>query len=124
MGLLVDEKFNMQMCLKHWEDLKGAIKARGLWDMVSDTGQEVMAKMKAGMDTPEKFDPLMGAHMLLVKNAIGCFGIGVMTVDENGQDRCPVCVAEAEPQITENWIEKAADGAAAYAKSIQNPPSR
>lgn len=103
----------MRMCQPHWDRLKQAIIARGLGDMISSSGEELVKRITAD-DTLENFDPLMAAHNMIVRNALQCGGIEILVQREDGSHLCPLC--EAESHGCTDWIEHAADGAAEAAR--------
>lgn len=117
----------MKFCMDHWTALRAAIEARGLSALVADTSEEVASKMVSETTSGpsiDNFDPLMGAHMAIVSNAIGLAGLAVMMPNEDGSDRCPLCFltkshAEGctDPNCTvttyDHWIDRAADDALA-----------
>jgi hypothetical protein len=111
----------MNLCPTHWNQLKQAIKARGLWDLVSADGAEAMAVMQHDLDgkpaTKEKFDPLLAATFKIYENAIRAGGLYMMNQKEDGADYCAVC--EAEAHNAPGWIDLAADGVAAFARELQ-----
>lgn len=94
----------MKFCMPHWKELREGIKARGLWHLVSGSGEELVARMKAAGELD--VDPLMVAHNLIMQNALNTAGFEVMRPNDDGTERCPVCFLDAP-----TWIDKAADGA-------------
>jgi hypothetical protein len=110
----------MKICESHWEKLRAAIKVRGIYDLVSDSGEEAIKRTVEvinGVDTVENFDPLLSANYMICGNALSAGGLYLMGVDESGKHYCPLC--EAEKHQFTNWIDKAADAAAAHAKLLQ-----
>lgn len=110
----------MRICIPHYEQLKTAIKARGLWDMVGGEKPEMVEKFKASIDGATKvetFDPLLAANNMIWSVGIKCFGLGLMQPDENGEHRCPIC--EAGKHGHHDWIEKAAIEAERIAKDFK-----
>jgi hypothetical protein len=101
----------MKMCPLHWERLKELIRSKGLWDFVSSSGEEACQRMRDELDgksvTKKTFDPLIGAHNMIVNAALEMGGIYVIGVDEEGNDYCPIC--EAEKHDAMDWPEKAVD---------------
>lgn len=110
----------MQFCDVHWQKLRAAIDARGLSDYVPANGTEAADKMRdattRGEFTAANFDPLMGAHNTIVRNALNLAGLAVLQ-----HDGCPICYLTEEHARTcttpncaqdfERWIDYAADGA-------------
>ena len=102
-------------CRPHWDQLRNAIKARGLWDLVSTSGEQARERLAhPGPETLDSFDPLIAAHNLITNNALEL--LGPFT-------GCPVCAVldkhAAECECTDDtpcpadygqWIDMAADG--------------
>lgn len=112
----------MKICPKHWEQLKHAIKVRGLFDFVSASGSEmferVLGDLQGEQTTRRNFDPLMACNNSLFANALQYGGLYLMMQQEDGTEYCPVCEANKHGQ--EGWIDLAADSAAEYMKTL--PP--
>jgi hypothetical protein len=117
----------MKFCMPHWTKLREAIDVRGMTHLVSQSGMaamESMVKDLTGQATLMDFDPLMSAHNMIVQNTMSIMGIDVLTQNEDGTDKCPICYLKAEhartctdPHCTadyEKWIDLAADGAKRY----------
>lgn len=123
----------MKFCQPHWDALRAAIDARGLTKLVAKDGLAAAARMAReaeGTGGPDDFDPLMSSHFAIINNAMNI-------VTENagpraalsfmGADICPLCelnslhlrdCQEAECSFSyDNWIERAADDAKAYAEA-------
>lgn len=107
----------MQFCQSHWNKLRAAIAERGLSDLVSGSGREVMTRLAGG-----GFDPLMGAHNRLIAALVSVAGPGLMTIDG-----CPICEGNkahdegcddptCRPNWYDAWIDNAADDALAEAR--------
>jgi hypothetical protein len=113
----------MKMCQPHWDKLRDAIKSRGLYGMVATDGAQAARDLGEGRP-----DPLMAAHNAIVGNALNRAGLAVVSPNEDGSERCPLCflIAAAagcqcgDPACTpearaaqsarfEAWIELAAD---------------
>jgi hypothetical protein len=113
----------VRMCQPHWERLKTAIADRGMDGLVSQDGAELVARMREQMEsgaTRDNFDPLMAAHNLILRNAMNVAGLDLMTPNDDGTDRCPICYlsdsfrAQCERtgrtfESYDCWCEKAAD---------------
>ena len=121
----------MKFCGRHWEALREAIRARGLFGLVATSGEQVVAMMTKelgdGESTKATFDPLMGAHNAIVSNVMGVVGIAVMMQNEDGSDRCPLCFIQSEHdahcKLTrcepyDTWINRAADDMRAKAVDL------
>ena len=112
------------MCKPHWDELREAIRARGIYDMVSANGPELAERLQAG-----KFDPLMSAHMAIVTNAMQVVGLDIMANNEDGSERCPLCYligacpCNNDPCSFKTWINQAADDAAKTARELRGQPS-
>jgi len=137
----------MKFCPSHWDRLKQAIKSRGLFDLVAGSGEEaaerVAGELKGAPTTISNFDPLMGAHNRIVHNTmeyLSKVGINPLTLfshaPEHPELECPICYlnwlsVEHDRTCTnpncprprglsfDDWIDKAADGAARFAASLQ-----
>jgi len=113
----------MKFCMKHWDALKEAIRARGLDGLSAKTGETVVAKqveeLKAGESSKTTFDPLMGAHNAIVVRALDIVGLDLLTGGEGETEKCPICYLQAGHDATckeegcthsfEPWIGFAAD---------------
>lgn len=79
----------MKFCQPHWDALRAAIESRGLGHLVAANGRDVFARMVAeleGRSDVDDFDPLMGAHNLIISKVMQGGGLYLMT-----GDYCPVC---------------------------------
>lgn len=105
----------MKFCLDHWDQLRAAIDGRGLTALVSDGGAEAAHRMRrelAGETSIDSFDPLMGAHNLIVSNAmqtiadVGGDPLVLLAPDAPDDVQCPVCylntLARRHDQICED----------------------
>lgn len=114
----------MQICTLHYEQLKQAIKARGLWDLVAQSKEEqqkvIEATIQGGDPKKETFDPLLSANNAIWSHAIKVGGLYLLTTKPDGTQYCPVCEADAHGQP--GWIEKAADGSAQQARLLHLTP--
>ncbi len=112
----------MKICPMHWEQLRHAIKVRGLWDLVC--GREIdqtdppkmLALMRA--NSIKDFNPLLFAAYNLYLGALRSGGQSILEPDEQFNEKCPCC--EAQKHGCLDWIDKAANGAADRAKEIGN----
>lgn len=87
----------MKMCSTHWEALREAIGARGLYDLVAKSPEE------ATKNTVRQ--PLMAATNMIYGNAIQAGGMEILCVKEDGAEHCPICFLQVS-----DWIEAAAAG--------------
>ena len=137
----------MKFCQTHWNNLRQAIKARGLWDMVAGSGEEAVQQAKDQLggkeQTKENFDPLMAAHWTICNNAmdtlkrIGANPLALLTQppEDHPEWECPLCYLNylsaehdrtcMDPNCTKTkgltfdiWIDKAADGVLEYVKEL------
>ncbi len=100
----------MQFCSVHWEELSDAIKTRGLWHLVPTSGEEAVRRV--GED---EFDPLMGAHNVIIGHALEAGGVEVMSDNNDGTPRCPVCYGISHDPEVASWITHAVEGCLKYA---------
>lgn len=75
------------MCDAHWKELKAKLAEAGLDRFIAKNGQEAIAKMTA----EDGFEPLMAANMGIFSNAIETAGLELMTPNDDGTERCPLC---------------------------------
>lgn len=110
----------MKFCMPHWEELRAAIKARGLDSLVSKGGEQAIAKLTSELDkgeaTKDTFDPLMGAHNAILTRALDMVGLELMSPNEDGSERCPLCFLISKCECTlgegchfKHWIPSVAD---------------
>lgn len=110
------------MCADHWEKLKDAIKARGIYHLVKDAKgvhAEVVEAVEKGENTSTP-DPLFAAHNMIVSNCLNVAGLEIMQPNADGSERCPLCYllkncpcGEEAACPFNTWIDRAADGALA-----------
>lgn len=84
----------MRFCLPHWQELREAILAQGLESLIAKDGEEIAARLHSELEEGAKktnFDPLMAAHMAILSNALSVAGLVVMSPNEDGSERCPLC---------------------------------
>lgn len=116
----------MKFCQPHWETLRAAIDARGLYHLVAKGGEQaarnLAAEVTAGPSI-QTFDPLMSAHNEIWMRAMDVGGLAIMAPNADGSERCPICFlndahdAECKgppacslpPRPFDHWIDKAAD---------------
>jgi hypothetical protein len=98
----------MKFCTPHWEQLKQAIKGKGLWDMVSADGKEAVQKLTAPQ-TRETLE-MVGPAALF----------GEETAEKHN---CPLCVAAeaAARHLPEQWIAGASRDVARIAEELKDP---
>jgi hypothetical protein len=102
----------MRICQKHWDALREAIKQRGLEHLVAQSGEAAVENIVAelqGTEKSEDYDPLMSCHWMIMGQATKMLGLEVMSPNEDGTPKCPVCaVVEA---IEFDYINGPADAA-------------
>ncbi|HXN30594.1 MAG TPA: hypothetical protein VN894_01985 [Polyangiaceae bacterium] len=124
----------MKFCVPHWEKLRANIKERGLFDLVAKSGEEIHGRMVAELEsgpTKTTFDPLMGAHNMIVRRVLDTVGLDLMLSNEDGSEKCPICYIAAghaaqckDPTCKvdaawyERWLGLAADDALTEAKRL------
>lgn len=118
------------MCQPHWDALKDAIESRGLGGLIAANARDAHARAVAdleGKSERDDFDPLMDATWMIYGRATRDFGLAMMTVDEQGNQYCPMCeLVKHTPQPPEGhryatneayFIDGPADAALAEAKA-------
>jgi len=101
----------MKMCSDHWDALKQAIDKRGLTKYIAKDAQAAGKRIQhelEGTESPDDFDPLMSATWAIYGHATNLFGLVIISLKNDGAERCPLCM------LAESWIELAADEAKAY----------
>lgn len=109
----------MKFCQPHWDRLKAEIQSHGVADFIARDGHEAMAQaigdLKGQRKTRENYDPLASACWMIYGRAIEAGGLYLMTEDEHGKERCPLCElkkhAPQHPDIDEQWIKGASKAA-------------
>lgn len=81
-----------------------------MWHLVPTSGEEAVRRVSDG-----EFDPLMGAHSMIVEHALAAGGLMVMQDNNDGTPRCPVCYGISYDPDVASWIVHAADGCQKYA---------
>lgn len=105
----------MKMCMPHWEELKTAIDDRGLSKFIAPSGEVLAKNLVTELQGGEKkFEPLMGANIAIMSNALQMGGLYLMT-----GDFCPLCELEKHtPEKASNWIKYASDEQYEKAKKL------
>lgn len=103
----------MKFCDRHWSMARAAITERGLAKDIAANGEEAMQRALEGTD-----DPLMRLFWMISNRVLEGLGLGLLTLDENGADRCPQCeVSKAcsceVANCADEWTASAADFIAA-----------
>lgn len=109
----------MKFCGAHWTELREAIDARGLGPLVSTSGTQAAARdanRLSGSEAGKDYDPLMAAHWAIVNRALSIAGLVLMSPNDDGTDRCPLCflITSCECTLGEGchyrgWITSVAD---------------
>lgn len=108
-----------QMCQPHWEKLKDAIKARGLYRFTAADGATLVEQVTRP-DARASFEPLMGAHLAILQNALA---VNLSAVLGEG---CPLCFliencACGKPDCRaklEDWPNRAAEDQLERARAL------
>lgn len=80
----------MKFCQDHWDELREKIIENGLGHLISKSGEEAMAKLRPDRNFIFP-DPLLDAHNRLIGRAMEAFGLWIMSPDDAGNERCPMC---------------------------------
>lgn len=82
----------MKFCAAHWAELRGAVEAAGLGDLIAKSTAELEARLRAHHSGNAKaVDPLLMAHNMILNNAVRRVGISLMGNNADGTERCPLC---------------------------------
>ncbi len=118
----------MKFCQPHWDELKAAVIAHGVGDLISSDGAEAVSRMtdelKGKAPTLERYDPLLTAHGMITNRAMECGGLYLlMTQTPDGRNDghwCPLCEVDAHshPGVASEWIRGASKSAADHARSL------
>lgn len=112
----------MQMCQPHWEQMKQAVKDRGMWHLVARDGKEAVdaaVRQLEGEENASDWDPLMAMNWNFFSAALEYGGLGVMGEDENGNQYCPLCLAKNHgevPEMDKMWVDGCADAMLGHAR--------
>ena len=109
----------MKFCQSHWDRLKDAIEARGMGGLIAKSAEAVTHRIQqevAGTATAKTFDPLMAAHWGICTNALRAGGLYLLTMDETGKERCPLCELHENvgAQHVDTWITEASEESLRY----------
>lgn len=132
---LIESSTDMKFCQPHWDKLREAIKARGMWHLVAKSGEAAVERMKAELQhgaaaSDDTWDPLMNCHWMILGRSLELGGLYLMGRDDAGNDYCPVCEAVKHGQSETNWIEGPAEASLSYARehnllgTVSLPPDR
>lgn len=83
----------MQICKDHWAMMREAIDNKGMSSLVAKDGkaahENIVSELTVGLQPP--FDPLMSMNWHWMAAAIECGGLAMMTPNDDGSPRCPIC---------------------------------
>lgn len=88
----------MKFCQTHWDKLRAEVSSAGLDSFVSKDHVQAAVRFVASADgqTRDNFDPLLVAHNMILSNALDLVGIELLVLDQDGNDRCPLCFVTSE----------------------------
>ena len=108
---------SVNWCKSHWDQLRQAIKDRGLDGFGAQTGAEAAAEMRSQFaGNEEAFDPLIGSW-----SRINAYMSDSLTKQGRGAEllqlKCPCCilVEDGQPELVAGWINGCTDQAKVYA---------
>jgi hypothetical protein len=85
----------MKYCQPHWDQLRRAIESRGMAHLIAKSGEQAAMRIEEeliGQATKHTFDPLMAAHNMVLERATRYFGLSLFVPNEDGSEKCPVCL--------------------------------
>ena len=90
----------MKFCHDHWQELKNAIRQRGMWRLVSSDTQGAPARHEAGQAS--EFDPMMIVTLMISEQALMAFGMHLLR-----HHCCPLCEVEQNlgKDLSFEWID-------------------
>lgn len=111
------------MCQPHYEQLKQAIRDRGLWPLVAQSPEAASANIEAqvnGDQDPKNYDPLLNATMMIYHQGVKQGGLYMMT-----GDYCPLCELEAHTTWGKaaEWISGCTDAVLEYCRTHKLVPA-
>lgn len=127
----------MKICDDHWGRLRDAIRERGIYHLVAQSGETAMRQMADVIETQgmtlRNFDPLMAAHNMIISEALNAGGLAIMVRNDDGSERCPICFMSEQHDLYctregcalpkdgtafDSWIEFAANDAKTLADKL------
>lgn len=82
----------MQFCKSHWDELRAAVKNKGLWPFVSGSGEDLVERLKKELGNELTIpDPLMTAHNMILGRALEAGGLYLMSKPPDAEHYCPLC---------------------------------
>jgi hypothetical protein len=106
----------MQLCDKHYADIKDAMTLRGLWKLRPQTDEELKQKMKDANlngENATNFDPLRGVTIGIYSNALQQGGEYLLHMKDDGSHHCPLCevlIHKGQDHV-DDWVNAASDEA-------------
>jgi hypothetical protein len=103
----------MNWCQPHYDKLKDAVKARGLWSLVGNGSEDLETAISG-----KRFDPLLGSWARINQQMLE--SPGFRRPDKDTRQRilqCPCCilVEDGQPELVDRWIDGCTDEALQYA---------
>lgn len=103
----------MRMCAEHWSKLRVGVQDRGLWHLVSQSGEEALQQTMAALEEEHSAvrDPLLAAYWAICGRAIEEGGLYLLEHRNDGGEYCPLCELESytEQGMAQNWIDGCLD---------------
>ena len=93
----------MNICQKHWDRLREALKERGLEKFGAKTSEDAFRNLVTDLEVrgiENDFDPLMGCNNMIAIEALGRIGLELLRPDESGKPPCPICMC---CKLHEDW---------------------
>lgn len=118
----------MKMCQPHWDQIREAIRVRGLSHLGASSGIEALERLNdelAGRATPDTYDPLMDANNMIWSKALEFGGLYLMGQKDDGSQYCPLCEVDIHTPAREDgrpeaqhWIEGCTDTILRHCREI------
>lgn len=102
----------MKICQFHWDELRQALKDRGLDHLGAKNAQEAIVAMATdleGRGAENEYDPLMSCNWMIMSQGLEMCGLSLIGLREDGTPHCPIC--EAGRSWMRSWIDGPADAA-------------
>ena len=129
----------MNVCQKHWNVLREAVKVRGMDHLVAKSGQEAAQAMVDelnGTKTLDQWDPLMAMHFNLggkIMERVGlaalqpgfCYGCAIQDSYDSFDNHPELGPRPPEALDFQGWVDSCADAMLKYAreKKLVTEPS-
>lgn len=101
----------MDWCQTHWNQLREAVRVRGLDKFGAQDSKQAHADAVAQLEGEKTdFDPLMGSFWAINNQMLEDVGLYAM-------GKCPLCilVEDKHPELVSNWIDGVTDSALQHA---------